>query len=98
MLNSKYSIMSTGWLIIGISIIVIGISLIFLSNSLFSEANIIEEYLNNEGYNDILQVVFYHVSLNALFLLIIALIIIIIGVIMCIEWFSFTRFIEKHKE
>jgi hypothetical protein len=98
MLNSKYSIMSKGWLIIGITIIVIGCSIIFLSNSLFNESNILEEYLNNEDYSEIIQEVVYHLSLNALFLVIASLIIISIGVIMCVEWILFSRFIKKYKE
>ena len=98
MFNSKYSIMTKGWLIIGITLLIAGCSLIYLSFSLFNESGTLEKYLNDDGFSEIVQEVVYHVSINALFLLIVSLIIICIGVIMCIEWFLFSRFIKKYRD
>ena len=69
----KYSsIMSKGWLIIGIVLLLTGIYLIFLANSLFYESDQIRESLNNGENYTIITEAANHISVNALFLTIVS--------------------------
>lgn len=96
--DKKHSIMSKGWLIVGAVLLLIGIYLMFLANSLFSESNIIRESIDNgENYKIIIESA-NHISVNTLFLIMTSLIIIAIGIIMCIEWFSFSKFLKDQIE
>ena len=67
MVNKKRSIMSKGWLIIGIVMLITGSGLIFLANSLYYESNQLENYNTNGEYNDMINEVSDHISTNARF-------------------------------
>jgi hypothetical protein len=90
--------MSKGWLIIGVVMLLAGIYLIFLANSLYYESNQIKEYTIQGANSALINKAASHISINATLLLIISFIILIIGIIMCIEWISFSRFLKKHME
>jgi uncharacterized membrane protein YdbT with pleckstrin-like domain len=94
--NKKRSIMSKGWLIIGLVMLITGSGLIFLANSLLYESNQIQEYIINEENNENIEEVANHISINARFLVIASLIIIIVGIIMCVEWISFSKFLNEY--
>jgi uncharacterized membrane protein YiaA len=96
--DKKRSIMSKGWLIVGIVLFLIGIYLIFLAISLFSESYLIREGISNgENYKIIIESA-NNISVNALFLTITSLIIMAIGIIMCLEWISFSKFLKDQTE
>lgn len=96
--DKKRSIMSKGWLIVGIVLFLISIYLIFLAISLFSESYLIREGINNgENYKIIIESA-NNISVNALFLTITSLIIMAIGIIMCVEWISFSKFLKDQTE
>ena len=98
MTNKRSSFISKGWLIIGIVMLVAGFYLIFIANSLYYDVNQLEEYSNQETYNSMIEEVTRHVSVNAFFLVLISLIIIVIGAIMCVEWALFSKFMQRYTE
>jgi uncharacterized membrane protein len=98
MINKRSSLMSTGWLIIGIVMIVAGIYLVFIANSLHTETNLLNEYSSNEEDYSTINEIANRISVSVLFLIIASLIIIAIGVIMCVEWILFSKFIKKYSE
>lgn len=95
MKSKKNSIVSKGWFIIGIVLIVTGLYLIFLSNSFYTEANQLEQYSEDTTNNIKLIDIANNLSFNAILLAIASIIIITIGMTMCIEWISFSRFLKK---
>ena len=54
MSNNQHSIMSKGWLIIGIVLILTGSYLVFITNSLYYESNQLARYPNDETENTII--------------------------------------------
>lgn len=98
MANKRFSFISKGWLIIGIVMLIAGFYLIFIANSLYYDVNQLEEYSNQETYNSMIEEVTRHVSVNAFFLVLISLIIIVIGAIMCVEWALFSKFMQRYSE
>ena len=98
MINKRRSIISTGWLIIGIVMLITGASMIFLANSFQYELNQLEEYTTSDTNNAIIKEISNHISTNIRFLVIASLVVIVIGIIMCVEWVSFSKFIKKYME
>ena len=98
MKNNKRSLTSKGWLIIGIVLIATGIYLIFIANSLYNESELLKEYSGNEVNHQMINGVANRISVSFLFLAITSLIIIAIGVIMCIEWILFSKFLKRYME
>ena len=90
MKENKHSITTKGWLIIGILLIIIGTTFIYIANSLHSEYN----QLNQEATREIA----INISMEALYIGIASIIIIVIGTIMCIEWYMFSKLIKKYAE
>jgi hypothetical protein len=94
MTNKKISILSKGWLIIGIVLLFTGNYMIILANSLYSDSSLIDIYASSE----IIEKLTNHISMSVLFLIITSIIIIIIGIIMCVEWISFSKFLKRNLE
>jgi uncharacterized membrane protein len=85
MINKSNSLISKGWLIIGIVLLVTGFYQLFIVNSLFYES----AQLENIGK------VQDNIKLFGWFLIISSFIIIIIGVIMIVECIQFSRFLKR---
>ena len=98
MTNKRNSIMSKGWLIIGVVMLITGACLFFLANSLYYESNQLEDYINNGSYDETIKEVANHISTYSRFLVIASLVVIIIGAIMCMEWILFSKFLQRYKE
>ena len=97
--NNQHSIMSKGWLIIGIVLILTGSYLVFITNSLYYESNQLARYYpNDEAENSIIDDVINRISLDAFFLTITSIIIITVGAIMCLEWFLFSKFLKVYND
>ena len=92
------SLLSKGWLIIGIVLILTGTYLIYITDSLYYATNQLDEYPNNGAEYKLIKDATNRVSLNALFLIITSLIILAIGVIMCLEWILFSKFLQRYSE
>ena len=98
MSNNQHSIMSKGWLIIGIVLILTGSYLVFITNSLYYESNQLARYPNDETENTIIDDVINRITLDAFFLTITSIIIITVGAIMCLEWFLFSKFLKVYND
>ena len=98
MIKKKNSMMSKGWLIVGIVMIVAGLYLVFIANSLYSESNLIKGYSDNNAEYLLIKEATNRILVSVLFLVITSLIIIAIGAIMCVEWVSFSKFIRKYAD
>jgi hypothetical protein len=99
MSNNQNSLMSKGWLIIGIVLLLTGSYLVFITNSLYFESNqLARSFPNNEDENSIINDVISRISLDAFFLTITSIIIITVGAIMCLEWFLFSKFLQKFSD
>ena len=96
--NNQHSIMSKGWLIIGIVLILTGSYLVFITNSLYYESNQLAGYPNDETENTIIDDVITRITLDAFFLTITSIIIITVGAIMCLEWFLFSKFLKVYND
>jgi len=95
--NNRNSIMSKGWLIIGIVLLLTGSYLVFITNSLYFESNqLARSYPNDEEQNSIINDVINRISLDAFFLTVTSIIIITVGAIMCLEWFLFSKFLKEY--
>ena len=75
MIKKRSSIVSKGWLIIGVVLLVTGICQLFIANSLYDESNNLEK-ISNE-YNGNIKDIQDHIETNARFLVIASFIIII---------------------
>ena len=99
MKNNQNSIMSKGWLIIGIVLLLTGSYLVFITNSLYFESNqLARSYPHGEEENSIIDEVINRISLDAFFLTITSIIIITVGAVMCLEWFLFSKFLKQYNK
>ena len=98
MSNNQHSIMSKGWLIIGLVLILTGSYLVFITNSLYYESNQLARYTNDDAENKIINDVINRITLDAFFLTITSIIIITVGAIMCLEWFLFSKFLKVYND
>ena len=97
--NNRNSIMSKGWLIIGIVLLLTGSYLVFITNSLYYESNqLARNYPIDKAENQIIDEVINRISLDAFFLTITSIIIITVGTIMCLEWFLFSKFLKQYNK
>ena len=70
MINNNSSIISKGWLIIGVVLVLTGTCLLFLANSLFYESNQLDSYINGDIFNGNIKQIQNHFETNGRFLII----------------------------
>ena len=93
--NKSNSVISKGWLIIGIVMLIIGSCLLLIANSLFYESNQLKNYISNESLNGSIEKIQENINLYGRFLIITSIITIIIGAIMIIECILFSKFLKR---
>ena len=71
--NKRNSIISKGWLIIGLVLLLTGSYLVYITNSLYYESNQLESYPADEVEYKMIEEVANQISIKALFLTITSL-------------------------
>ena len=95
MINKSSSVISKGWLIIGVVMLIIGSCLLFLANSLYYESDQLESYINNASSDGNIMKIIENIRMYGRFLVITSFISIIIGGIIIIECILFSKFLKR---
>jgi len=95
MITKSNSVISKGWMIIGVVMIIIGSCLLLIANSLFYESNQLETYISNEVSDGNIKKIQENIEMYGRFLVITSFITIIIGGIMIIECILFSKFLTR---
>ena len=95
MANKSNSVISKGWLIIGIVMLIIGVCLLFLANSLYYESDQLESYISNPTSDGNIIKILENIRVYGRFLVITSFITIIIGGIIIIECILFSKFLKR---
>ena len=95
MANKSNSVISKGWLIIGIVMLIIGVCLLFLANSLYYESDQLESYISNPTSDGNIIKILENIRVYGRFLVITSFISIIIGGIIILECILFSKFLKR---
>ena len=98
MINKSSSVISKGWLIIGIVMLIIGFCLLFLANSLYYESDQLEGYTSNPVTDGNIMKILENIRMYGRFLVITSFVSIIIGGIIIIECILFSKFLKRFKD
>ena len=94
-ITKSNSVISKGWMIIGVVMTIIGCCLLFIANSLFYESSQLGSYIINEAINGNIKKIQENIEINGRFLVITSFITITIGAIMIIECILFSKLLKR---